>query len=451
MNAPDIQALRQALPDLDWTTDAERLAVLSKDFSWFSPILKRELAGAVADVAVRPRDQAELARLVAACAQRGLPLTLRGSGTGNYGQCTPLQGGVLVEMGALKQLLWQRGGVARAQAGIRLADLERQLREHGQELRTMPSTYRLATLGGLFAGGFGGLGSITYGPIAAPGNVLGARVMSVEPEPQVVELRGADALALHHTWGTTAILLELELATAPAETWVERVAAFDHFDAALDFAQAVSVSPGIPKRNVSVLDRPMAQFLPRWEGALPEGRDLALRVVAAAAEETVRDLAQRHGGQVVHRADSVEAHRRNRSLLELGWNHSTLHALRADPGLTNLQCSFTAGQHVDQVRAVRRHFGEQLLMHVEFIRASDGPLICTALPLLRYEGEAHLQTVIDALRGLGVRVNSPHHRHVEDGRFGGTLPAGAVAAKRRFDPQALLNPGKLRVWPVADS
>ncbi len=451
MPAPAVQALRAELPDLDWTADPERLAVLSKDFSWFSPILQRELAGAVAELAVRPRDEAELVRLVAACARRRVPLTLRGSGTGNYGQCTPLQGGVLVETGALKQLCWQRGGVARAQAGIRLADLERQLRTQGQELRTMPSTYRLATLGGLFAGGFGGLGSITYGPIAAPGNVLGARVLSVEPEPQAVELRGADALALHHTWGTTAILLELELATAPAETWLELAVAFDDFDAALDFAQAVSVSPGIPKRNVALLDQAMSRYLPRWDGALPEGQPLALLVVAAAAEETVLDLALRQGGRTVHRADSVDAHRRNRSLLELGWNHSTLHALRADPGLTNLQCSFSAGQHLDQVRAVRQQFGDELLIHLEFIRASDGPLICTALPLLRYRDEAQLQQVIDRIRALGVRVNNPHHRHVEDGRFGGSLPAAAVAAKRRFDPLALLNPGKLRVWPVVEA
>jgi FAD/FMN-containing dehydrogenase len=47
-------------------------------------------------------------------------------------------------------------------------------------------------------------------------------------------------------------------------------------------------------------------------------------------------------------------------------------------------------------------------------------------------------------------VNNPHVRHVEDGRFGGTLPPAALAAKRRFDPLGLLNPGKLRTWPAPD-
>ena len=459
----DVNALQSCLPALDWTTDRERLALLSRDFSWFSPILKAELEGKAADIAVRPRDEEELKQLVGECARRAIPLTLRGAATGNYGQCTPVMGGVLVDMGALNRVVWQRGGVVRAQAGIRLAELERRVRGQGSgqdgepgggpgfELRCMPSTFRVATLGGLFAGGFGGVGSITYGPIAAPGNVLGASALSVEPEPQVVELRGADALALHHTWGTTGIVLEVELALAPAQEWTELVVIFDDdFDAALEFGNALALAPGIPKRNVAVLAQPIPGFIARWEHAFPPGHDAALVVVAESSEPVVRELAARFGGRITHSAGSAEAQRRNQTILEMCWNHSTLHALKVDPGRTYLQCSFTAGRHLEQVRAAHERFGRpdgEVLMHVEFIRSLDGPLICTALPLVRYRGEERLQQIIDGYRALGIRVNNPHHKHVEDGRFGGTLPAPAVAAKRRLDPLNLLNPGKLRVWP----
>jgi FAD/FMN-containing dehydrogenase len=184
-------------------------------------------------------------------------------------------------------------------------------------------------------------------------------------------------------------------------------------------------------------------------------------VVAESGEGALRELADRFGGRVTHQAESAEAQRRNATVLEMCWNHSTLHALKVDPGRTYLQCSFTAGQHLEQVRAVHQRFGQpaapggpahsaEVLMHVEFIRSLDGPLICTALPLPRYTGEQRLQQVIDGIRELGVRVNNPHHRHVEDGRFGGTLPAAAAAAKRRLDPLNLLNPGKLRVWPLPE-
>jgi hypothetical protein len=236
------------------------------------------------------------------------------------------------------------------------------------------------------------------------------------------------------------------------------------FDAALDFGQALALAPGIPKRNVAVLARPLPGFVAAsgkagpWAEVLPGSSDAALVVVAAAAGQALQDLVARFGGRITHRAESAEAQRRNQTLLEMCWNHSTLHALKVDAGRTYLQCSFTAGQHLEQVRAVHARYGRpagpgaeaEVLMHVEFIRSGEGPLICTALPLVRYTGEERLEEIIAGYRALGVRVNNPHHRHVEDGRFGGTLPAAAVAAKRRLDPLNLLNPGKLRVWPVPD-
>jgi FAD/FMN-containing dehydrogenase len=450
MTEHDIQALVGDCPMLDWTADAERVALLSRDFSWFSPILKAELADKQAQVAVRPRDEGELRTLVAACARRRVPLTLRGAGTGNYGQCTPLHGGVLVEMTGLNRIVWQRGGVVRAQAGIRLGGLERRLRPTGWELRSLPSTYRVATLGGLFGGGFGGIGSINYGPISAPGTILGASALATTPEAAVSEaseLRGADALALHHNWGTTGIVLEIELALAPAQPWLEFAITFDDFDAALEFGNALALAPGIAKRNIGLLAAPVPGYVARWEQAFAPGRHAALVIVADSSEAALRDLAARHDGAITHRAESDEAQRRHASVMEMCWNHTTLHALKADPGLTYLQLSFSAGRHLDQVRALHGRFGDEVLTHLEFIRGADGALICTALPLLRWHGEARLAEVIAEIRALGIRVNSPHVNRVEDGRFDGVLPRAAVEAKKRLDPLALLNPGKLRHWP----
>jgi FAD/FMN-containing dehydrogenase len=165
---------------------------------------------------VRPRDEEELRQLVAACAQHQLPLTLRGSATGNYGQLVPLEGGLLVDMTGLNQIVALGNGTVSAQAGIRLADIETAARPTGWELRCMPSTYRLASLGGLYGGGFGGIGSINYGPLAAPGNVLSVKVMTVEPVPRVLTVPAPEALLLHHAYGTNGIILEVELALAPA-------------------------------------------------------------------------------------------------------------------------------------------------------------------------------------------------------------------------------------------
>ena len=97
MNAPAsvIEQLLLELPDLDWITDEGRVTRLSQDFSWFSPVLTRQLKDKRADVVVRPRTEEDIRAVVGACARRGVPITIRGSGTGNYGQTTPLAGGVV--------------------------------------------------------------------------------------------------------------------------------------------------------------------------------------------------------------------------------------------------------------------------------------------------------------------------------------------------------------------
>ncbi len=453
-------ALVSELPGLDWVTDTTRLARLSQDFSWFSPVLKRQLEGHSADVAVRPRSEDEIHAVVAACASRAMPITLRGSGTGNYGQIVPLHGGLLLDMSAFNAFGWARGGAGRAQAGIRLGDFDRQAQPSGWELRWQPSTFRAASLGGLFGGGFGGAGSITYGPIAAAGNVLGARVMSVEADPQVVELRGAEAMLLHHKWGTNGIVLELEIALAPALPWVELIAIFDDFDAALDCCHLLHAhSPGIVKKELALMAAPIPAYFTALADFLPAGCHAVLMSVAETSEPAVRDLLAAHGGQVTYRKDLAEVKSSNRTLVEYCWNHTTLQALKVDKTLTYIQSRFDPARWREQVRALHAALNPEVMMHVEFIRITDGQYTCSGLQLVRFSNEERLNEIMQIYRDHCATINNPHVYILEDGGKLRDMDRAAVSAaqrlsadaavamKRRFDPQGLLNPGKLRSWP----
>ncbi|MDB5953805.1 FAD-binding oxidoreductase [Ramlibacter sp.] len=447
MNIHPIEQLHIALPDLDWVTEPPRIARLSQDFSWFSPVLKRQLAGKVADAAVRPRSEEEIVRLVSLCAKLRVPITVRGTGTGNYGQAVPLHGGVVMDLSGYNGFLWGRDGAGRAQAGMRLADFENETRTAcAIELRCMPSTYRSATLGGLFGGGFGGVGSINYGPLAARGNILGVKAITIEEQPRIIELRGADALAMHHLWGTNGLVLEIELALAPAVPWNEYLVVFDGFDAALDFGNAIANAPGISKREVGFFSAPVAERLKPLAEFLPAGTHAIVLALAPASESAMLELAAQFGGRVTYRKEAAEIARTRRTLLEFTWNHTTLVALKTDPDITYLQCAFTAGQHLEQVRRMETKLAGEVLMHAEFIRNMDGQVTCTSLPLVRFTTEERLQEIIECYRDNGVRVNDPHVFIVEDGKAGGDLPEAAIAAKRRFDPHNLLNPGKVRAW-----
>lgn len=452
MNAPihPIEQLQIGLPDLDWVMEPARIARLSQDFSWFSPVLTRQLAGKVADAVVRPRSEDEIRRLVSACAKLRIPITIRGSGTGNYGQAVPLKGGVVLDMSGYNQFLWARGGAGRAQAGMRLVDFEKATRAaSGMELRCMPSTFRSATLGGLFGGGFGGIGSINHGPLAARGNVLGIRAITIEEEPQLVEIRGSEALLMHHLWGTNGLVLEIELALAPAHDWNEYLVVFENFDAALAFGDAVARAPGIVKREVAFFSADVAAYLKPLAEFLPAGRHAILLALADASEAAMLELAALHGGTVTCRKEAQEIARTHRTLLEYTWNHTTLAAFRTDKNITYLQSAFTPGQHLEQVRRMDELLGQEVLMHAEFIRNLEGQVTCSALQIVRFTTEERLQEIMRIHRDHGVRINDPHVFIVEDGKAGGDLPAAVVECKKRFDPLGLLNPGKVRAWMEA--
>jgi len=442
-----VQALCEALPGLDWITSAFQLKRLSKDFHWFSPILKNDLADCLADLAVKPRNEDELRQVVAACSNAAVGITLRGGGTGNYGQAVPLQGGLVIDMSGLSQLQWVRDGVACAQAGIRLAAMEDALREDGWELRCMPSTYRMATLGGLFAGGFGGIGSITYGPLAANGTLLGARIMTVEAEPRIVEIRGPELLLLNHSYGTNGIVLELEIAVAPAQEWDEYLLSFSSAEAAFACAEALAQSPGIIKRNVAFFDAQVVNYFTELSEHRSAGEHGVITALTPAGREPLEQLLGLHGGRIALAKSAAQVRESGHTLLEYCWNHTTLHALKEDKTLTYLQTGYGFGQTWEQLQAVAQlHEAGEVMTHLEFIRDSQGRVLCLGMPLVRYQNPERLQALIAAHRSCGIRIDDPHVFHLEDGKHGGVLDPQVIVLKRRFDPAGLLNPGKIRAW-----
>ena len=210
---------------------------------------------------VTPKDESEVIRVAAACARHRIPLTVRGGATGNYGQCVPLEGGVVLDMAAMNAIEWQKPGWLRVQAGAKLWDIDAATRPNGWELRMHPSTKRSAQIGGFVAGGTGGAGSVTYGGMREPGNILAARIVTLEDEPRVIELRGDAAQKISRAYGTTGIITALEMPLAPALPWIDVIVAFDDFMQAVRFGHAIALADGIVKKLVSPIEWPLPQQL----------------------------------------------------------------------------------------------------------------------------------------------------------------------------------------------
>ena len=441
-------AFRAAIDGLELIDHPVQLRLRSRDFYWYSPILKAELDGKAADLIVVPRTVDEVVRVAAACARFGVPLVVRGGATGNYGQMVPLQGGVLLDMARLDRTLWIERGRGRFEAGVRLGDADVLCQKQGWELRMFPSTRRQATVGGYVCGGAAGVGSIRYGQLRDAGSVLALKVVTCEPVPRLIELRGVDIGKALHAYGTTSIVVEVELALAPAYPWVEMVAAFDDFATAAQFAQALGESDGIFLK----LDSLMAWPLPRYfrgleEGTLPEGRHIVMIMVTAGNATTVRDLVRERGGAVTLERRYVED-RAITPLYEYTWNHTTLQALKIDKTVTYLQTIFPLGANVEALIASHEMFGEEVMAHAEFQRR-QGRTNCSSLQVVRYSDEARLWEIVRGMETLGIRLSNPHSYILED-KGARVLSADLqLAFKREADPQGLLNPGKMSRWTAA--
>src|SRR5262245_29441187 len=135
-----IDGLLRDLGDVPVVTDAARVRRKSRDFFWYSPVLTEQLNDCCADLLVEPTCEAHVVATAAACARHGVPLTVRGGVTGNYGQSVPLAGGVVLDTSGLDRILWHRADVVRAEPGIRISRLDEALRPAGWESRMHPST-----------------------------------------------------------------------------------------------------------------------------------------------------------------------------------------------------------------------------------------------------------------------------------------------------------------------
>jgi hypothetical protein len=426
------------------TTDRRRR---SRDYFWYSPILYEQLKDKVADVVVTPRDEAEVVRVAAACARHRIPLTVRGGATGNYGQCVPLAGGVVLDMAALDRIEWQKPGLVRVQAGAKLFDIDTATRPYGFELRMHPSTKRSAQIGGFVAGGSGGVGSVTFGGMREPGNIVAARIVTLEPQPRVIELRGDAAQKISRAYGTTGIITALEMPLAPTQPWIDVMVAFDDFLDCVRFAQAIAMADGIVKKLISPVEWPVPQHFAAFRPHCPDGRSLLTCMIGEMSIESFETLLAATGGTVTYKAPSEDVAGKV-PLYEHTWNHTTLQMLKVDRGVTYLQCLYPHDRIVEAAGQVGKLFGGEVLQHLEFIRL-NGFMTASGIPIVRYTTAERLYEIIAGFESCGVMIANPHVVTLEDGSRYKRVDADQLGFKREVDPMGLLNPGKMRSFVPA--
>ncbi|MFV0243514.1 MAG: FAD-binding oxidoreductase [Qingshengfaniella sp.] len=443
-----LEAFSTDIEGIAHTRDPGRIRVQSRDRYAVSPILKEALAGKIADVVVTPKTEDELRIVVRAAVKHRIPITVRAAGSANYGQSVPLKGGIVLDVKGLTGIVALSEDRVKVRGGTIVARLDAELRKHGKELRFPPTTARIATVAGHFAGGQGGPGSTVYGTWRDPGNVISCTVMTMEEEPRLIELRGLDAQLAHHTYGTTGIITEMELPLAPAWAWNETIVTFDTHMDAVHFGIMLADCAGITRKFVSVHEWPTPSFVTGFRDLVPEGKSIVMTMIADHSWESFAQLAERAGGTVLTQCREGEGPY-GQPLWEFIFGHMLFQIQKNHPERSVIEGFFRAKDLaglVARVHAKTAHYGP---LRLELLRIG-GEIVGSGSPYFVYESAEQMAQMVRDMQEAGAVVSNSHTTNV---RAVGKkeITDVDIAFKRSVDPYGLLNPGRFEVDETADA
>lgn len=166
--------------------DPEVLQAHAHDWSWMSKfLLYKKLPLPAADIAVRPGSTEEVREVVRIASTWKVPLVPRGGGTGTQGGTLALYGGISVDLSRMTAIvdIDEQSLVATVEAGLDGPTLEAELNRRGLTLAHYPGSYEMgASVGGFLAARGSGVVSTKYGKaenqvlqlqaVVAPGRVV---------------------------------------------------------------------------------------------------------------------------------------------------------------------------------------------------------------------------------------------------------------------------------------
>ncbi|MEM9437664.1 MAG: FAD-binding oxidoreductase, partial [Pseudomonadota bacterium] len=412
----------------------------------YSPVLKDRLDHVTADFLCIPEDEAQVIEILKTCYEFDVPVTTRGAGTGNYGQAMPLAGGCVMHVAKMNKVKEIHPGRVICEPGCLLKDIDAAtIADSGQEIRMFSSTWSTATVGGFIAGGSGGVGSIRWGALRDPGNIIRLRVVTMEEEPRVIDITGDDLHRVSHAYGTNGIITEVEVPLAPAYDWEHIFVTFKDFDEALQYAYDLGSCDGILLKELSVYEAPITEkYFTKIAPHAEAGDALVAIMVAPHSMAGWRTFTEAWNGTVIFESSSTEWEEDPGPAFEYAWNHTTLRALQEDPNITYLQIAYGTDEPIALCQKIRGMLSPECLQHIEVTRV-NGKISFGSLTLVNFTTEERLEEIITTHEANGAMNFNPHRYTLEEGGRQ-TVDERQLEFKREADPKGLLNPGKMIAW-----
>jgi glycolate oxidase len=168
MSAVNIKKLREIVGDDNARDNIADLYVYGSDSS---------VHEALPQAVVRPQNVEQVQQIMRYVNSEKIPIIPRGSGSGMCGQVVPVNGGIILDMKGMNRILEinPQDGYCRMEPGVVDDDLNRALKPHGVFYPPTPASSCVATIAGEIANNASGGRSVKYG--AARDAILAMKVV----------------------------------------------------------------------------------------------------------------------------------------------------------------------------------------------------------------------------------------------------------------------------------
>jgi glycolate oxidase len=119
------------------------------------------------DYVLRPENAGQVSRILQLCSQKLVPVTARGAGTGLAGGCSPVKGGIVLDMSSMNRILEIDidNQQVIVEPGVVAEVLNSALKPYGFFFPPDPGSQSMCTVGGMISCNSSGMRSVKYGTV----------------------------------------------------------------------------------------------------------------------------------------------------------------------------------------------------------------------------------------------------------------------------------------------
>jgi len=462
-----VRCLRKILGERNVTVEEEKRLVYSRDevaaHLWHRPHL--------AEAVLFPETTEQVSALLSFANERRIPVTPRGAGTGLSGGAVPACGGIILSFEKMNRILEvdTENLTITVEPGVVTADINRAAAREGLLYAGDPCSGDASFIGGNVAENAGGNKVIKYGPTGA--SVLALEAVLADGSvtwfggKRRKDVTGYDfAHLLVGSEGTLAVITKIVLKLLPLPSRVvDLLVPFRDVETAMRFVPRIMTEGKILPSSIEFMDRRSILLVERYLNTTMPCHEAEAHLIIqlegggtsilADDYERVGDLCLAHGALEVFVADNRNTREKlwkaRKSVAEATWAYAPVQVINEDIVVPTSAVAPLMGG----LAAITR---ERDISHVAYGHVGDGNM---HVSLYLEEENASWEVLLERARGdlyalvreLGGTLTGEHGVGLKRRDYVPLfLDEAQMALIRRvklaFDPNNILNPGKIVPW-----